>query len=250
MKHFLKQGLCIGLAAALLSGCARSAKEESSAADIPEPSSAPVVSVSSQEASQREIPPELLAWVEGSGWDIPPEMFAQHSMPAADSIAPDYPAEYLIETQFHRHERQQGNSCGGYASAYLLRTLGVDVSGQEVYDRLDYKITAGLVLPQGILNYLDAAGYPATLYQGNLEQLKTRLHETGHPIVVLVGSGMEYQHYIALVGYDEKQLYFFDSNQPENPDAIYNSVLSNAEFASLWENIIPGFERIYIVAEG
>lgn len=242
MNRLTKGFFTLCIAAAFFVGCTARTAELSSSVEPPS---------SSSEASNsgRVIPPHLLEWAKNSDLGLSPELIARHSLPVADSIQEDFPKSYFIESEYHLHERQQGNSCSGHASAYLLRTLGMNLSGQTVYDSLDFKVADGLVLPQGILDYLDATGYPATLYQGNLKQLKARLSGGETPLIVLVGSSMEYQHYIVLLGYDQKNLYFFDSNKPENLDAAYNSVLNEKEFAKLWENIIPGFERIYIALD-
>ena len=241
MKIYLFKLYAICLTLLALGGCSFFEKEHPA-----EETSAPEQSTSSQQVEATNFPPQLLKWVANSGWDIPEEMLAAHTMPVADDIEAIYPEIFMLETENHRYELQNGNSCGGYAAAYLLRALGNDISGQEAYDSMGYKITHGLVLPQGILDYLANSGNPAVLYQGGLEQLKTRLSTQGSPIIVLVGSGTQYQHYITLLGYDENNMYFFDSAKPESSGTIYNSVISNEDFMPLWQNIIPGFERIYI----
>ena len=104
------------------------------------------------------------------------------------------------------------------------------------------------VLPEGILEYFERPPYQIHIYTGTFKTLKTQLTK-GVPIIVLVGVGLDWQHYMTLVGYDDSlnEVYFFDSlkDHDENGNALGNRTLSSDYFLDMWDNKIPTFNHLY-----
>jgi len=164
------------------------------------------------------------------------------SLPKTDHIKAEYPNEFLVK-QTSYFEKQGKSECGGYSSAYVLRCLGEDIAGKDNYQQLGYKFTNGYVMPQALLDTFHNYGYIVKLYRGDIAELKTRLSK-GAPIIVLLGHGKSWQHYVTVVGYDENDIYLYDSNKDTNNSKGYNRIMSNTEFISQWKNKIPLFEKI------
>ena len=135
--------------------------------------------------------------------------------PSNDSIssATHKKFEVSIYTNF---ELQGKNQCAAYSTAFVLRNSGKQASGLEVYVKIPFKIPiSGYVLPKGVISYLQSQGLKPKIYKGNLVSLKARLVKGNAPIIVLVGNGLYWQHYMTLVGFDDEksELYFVDSNK-------------------------------------
>ncbi|GEM_PF-661872 len=178
----------------------------------------------------------------GNAWGLTPSVLLKQSLPQKDTIAANFPDSYLIETSNY-FEPQGTNQCGGFASAFVMRHFGQDCSGEDVYNRLDAKLSSGYVLPQAILDYFDDAHYQIALYQSDLTRLKTRVAQ-GDPVIILMGQGGSWQHYAVVVGYDEENIYLFDAlKQTVSDNAYYNRSMPTAYFEQLWNNGLPFFER-------
>lgn len=178
----------------------------------------------------------------GNSWGLTPSIILKQSLPQSDTITPDFPENYMIQTP-NFFEQQGTNQCGGFSSAFVMRHFGQDCSGEDVYNQLDYKLSSGYVLPQAILDYFSNKQYQITLYQSNLAQLKTRVAQ-GDPIIILMGQGGSWQHYAVVVGYDEENIYLFDSlKQTTENNPHYNRSMTSAYFEQLWNNGLPYFER-------
>lgn len=151
-------------------------------------------------------------------------------------------------------ERQGKSQCAAFSTAFVLRNLGQDLGGAEVYRDISYKIpVSGYVLPKGVITYLHSQGCRAAIYQEDLDSLKTRLVQGNKPLIVLVGNGLFWQHYMTLVGYDgeKKELYFFDSGREGNVNAALpgNRTMTEDYFQEWWSNGLPVFNHICITAE-
>ncbi len=182
----------------------------------------------------------LCALLELSPFDL-----LSQNLPTSDTIIANYETEYLTESTSD-FEKQGFNQCAGYSSAYLLRLRGEEITGKEAYQKMGRKFHNGYVLPIGISNLIADYGYGTTLMRGNLSQLKTRV-ASGSPVIALIGDGTSWQHYVTVVGYDQDQIYLYDSIYPNDSTSGYNRVMSNREFLSRWQNGIPLFEQVYLV---
>lgn len=193
------------------------------------------------------IPATLL--FAGNLWGLTPSVLLRQSLPQKDTIAVDFPDYYLIETPNY-FEQQGINQCGGFASAFVMRHFGQDYLGKDVYGRLGAKLSSGYVLPQAILDYFNGEQYQIALYQSDLPRLKTRVAQ-GDPIMILMGQGGSWQHYAVVVGYDEENIYLFDSlKQTVSDNAYYNRSMPTTYFEQLWNNGLPLFERACFAIKG
>ena len=94
-------------------------------------------------------------------------------------------------------EHQGKNQCAAYSTAFVLRNFGKQAKGIEVYANIPFKIPiSGYVLPKGIISYLQSQGLKPIIYKGDLSSLKARLVQGTAPIIVLVGNGLFWQHYM------------------------------------------------------
>ena len=172
------------------------------------------------------------------------DIYAQ-TLPKSDTIEIEYSDTYFVEAKSY-FEKQERGQCAGFSSAYVLRILGEEISGNENYERLGHKFANGYVMPQALLDIFKEYDYSAEILRGDLEQLKTRLNQ-GNPIIVLIGHFVSWQHYVTVIGYDEDNIYLYDSNMDIDNSNGYNRTMTNAEFVSQWENEIPLFEQIYFI---
>ena len=149
-------------------------------------------------------------------------------------------------------ELQGKNQCAAYSTAFVLRNSGKQAKGIAVYDEIPYKIPiSGYVLPKGVITYLHSQGLKPMIYKGDLSSLKARLVQGNAPIIVLVGNGLFWQHYMTLVGFDDdkSELYFVDSNKEndENVELQGNRTMTNDYFLKWWSNGLPVFNHVYIM---
>lgn len=73
-----------------------------------------------------------------------------------------------------------------------------------MYAKIPFKIPIlGYVLPKGVISYLHSQGLKPMIYKGDLSSLKARLVQGTAPVIVLVGNGLFWQHYMTLVGFDD-----------------------------------------------
>jgi len=153
-----------------------------------------------------------------------------------------------INTDF---ELQGKNQCAAYSTAFVLRNSGIEAKGLEVYAKIPFKIPiSGYVLPKGVISYLQSQRLKPMIYKGDLSTLKGSLVHGTTPIIVLVGNGLFWQHYMTLVGYDDDkdELYFVDSNKlnDENEDFPGNRTMESDYFLKWWSNGLPIFNHVYI----
>ena len=170
--------------------------------------------------------------------------------PNSDSIssATQKKFDVPIYTDF---ELQGKNQCAAYSTAFVLRNSGKQAKGIEVYAKIPFKIPiSGYVLPKGVISYLQSQGLKPMIYKGSLSSLKARLVQGRSPIIVLVGNGLFWQHYMTLVGFDDdkSELYFVDTNKvnDENAELPGNRTMTNDYFLKWWSNGLPVFNHVYI----
>lgn len=186
---------------------------------------------------------QLFLTVGGAGISVL-DIYAQ-SLPKNDTKEIKYSDTYFVDSKSY-FEKQKRGQCAGFSSAYVLRALGEEISGSKNYEGLDHKFSNGYVMPQALIEIFEEYGHEVGMFRGDLEQLKTRLNQ-GKPIIVLIGHFISWQHYVTVVGYDEDNIFLYDSNMDTDNSRGYNRTMSNAEFVSQWENEIPLFEKIYFV---
>jgi len=172
--------------------------------------------------------------------------------PIRDSIS--FASQKRFDVPIYTSFELQGkNKCAAYATAFVLRNSGEQAKGIEVYAKIPFKIPiSGYVLPKGIISYLQSQGLKPMIFKGDMSSLKARLVQETAPVIVLVGNGLFWQHYMTLVGFDDdkSELYFVDSNKgnDENAELPGNRTMTNDYFLKWWSNGLPVFNHVYITA--
>ena len=151
-------------------------------------------------------------------------------------------------------ESQGKNQCAAYSTAFIIRNSGKPAKGSDVYAAIPFKIPlSGYVLPKGIMSYLQSQGLEPILYKGDLSSLEARLVQGKTPIIVLVGNGLYWQHYMTFVGFDDdkSELYFVDSNMEKDKNAELpgNRTMTKDYFLKWWSNGLPVFNHVYITVK-
>jgi len=169
---------------------------------------------------------------------------SSHDISSANQKKFDVP----INTDF---ELQGKNQCAAYSTAFVLRDSGIQAKGIEVYAKIPFKVPiSGYVLPKGVISYLQSQGLNPMIYKGDMSSLKASLVHGASPIIVLVGNGLFWQHYMTLVGFDDDkgELYFVDSNKAndENGELPGNRTMISDYFIKWWSNGLPIFNHVYI----
>ena len=170
------------------------------------------------------------------------------SPPKDDIDVFDYPPEFFCKTEENHIDYQIDGKCAAYATAYLLRHLGENASGEELFS--EFKRPFGFVSAKSVTNVLAQHGYRAKACHGNVDTLKQRLTE-GNPIIVFIKIPSD-THYAVVVGYDEKNIYIADSfsdnaNTSGSQNNQYNRVRKKKEFETAGKTETPLPDNIYIV---
>ena len=177
-------------------------------------------------------------------------IYALSPLPSEDSISLVNNKEFYLPV-YNDFELQTGNECAAYTAAFILRNLGKESTGADIYAEIPYKDPImGYVSTKGLISYLQTQGLTPMIYKGDLSTLEARLVEESSPIIVLIGEGTNWQHYMTLVGFDEdeNELYFFDSSEgnDKNAELPGNRTMEKDDFLNLWNNGLPIFNHVYI----
>lgn len=147
------------------------------------------------------------------------------------------PKQYMITSENYI-DYQQHYECSGYASAYVLRSLGEDADGLELYNDISNKNYDGTVPPETLVEYLVEKGYSVKLCSGTMTQMKHEISKDTPVIAfVRVSPKENYYHYLPIVGFDKENIYAADSLQyMENANnEYYNRMIGNSDFDMMWE---------------
>ena len=171
--------------------------------------------------------------------------FLAYISPPRDEVESfHYPPEFFCANEGNRIDYQTNGKCAAYADSYLLRHVGEDVDGKELFSEL--KRPLGFVSANSITDVFEQYGYQAKACHGSIDTLKQRLTE-GNPIIVFIRIPGD-THYAVVVGYDEQYIYLADSlaENANVSDAQYNRVLTTDEFEAVWKTgtLLP--DNIYI----
>lgn len=175
------------------------------------------------------------------------------ALPKKDRIVCDeLPKEKFVYAEDNYYAYQSGSDCSGYATAYVLRNIGKEAEGAELYK--EFNTVFGHVALHNIVDRLKDYGVKAYAYHGDIETLKCRLNQ-GKPVIALVTIKLNSPnglHYIAVVGYDEEYIYIADSSRPytnTRDKQQYNRKLSYERFEEIWDTSIYPTNNVYIVIE-
>ncbi|OIB00908.1 hypothetical protein AK95_00390 [Paenibacillus sp. LC231] len=159
------------------------------------------------------------------------------------------PESYLIRTS-NRMDIQPHYECAAYSSAYVLRHLGIEETGNELYKQYPRKLADGTVTPKGILIFFKRRGYDASFYRGNLQTLKKQVSQ-GVPVIafIRVFPKQRYLHFVPVIGFDQEYLYLADSLEHtiNCEDSSYNRKIRKRDFEALWNTWAPFCKKSYIV---
>lgn len=171
--------------------------------------------------------------------------FLLYVSPPKDDVGDfDYPSEFFCKTEENRIDFQTDGKCAAYASAYLLRFFGENVSGEELAPEIGRIF--GFVPARKIAEVLNRRGYRAKACRGSVDTLKRRLTE-GNPIIVFIRIPRD-THYAVVVGYDERNIYLADSlsENANASDERYNRALTTEGFETVWKTGLLA-DNIYII---
>lgn len=150
-------------------------------------------------------------------------------------VAESLPEEYMISEKIRIYSQKETPRCMAYATAMVIRYLGDDISGDEVYYEINQKGDNGGANIEATVEWINKQGkYNAQLYMGTLEDLKTSLNK-GIPVIVS-GSpapGSNASHAFLVTGYDKEYVYIADSANLETND-YYNRKVTYEGFKSMW----------------
>lgn len=156
------------------------------------------------------------------------------------------PKEYFIDTAADPIEQQEDGQCSAYAAAYVMRYLGDDIHGYDLY--LDIDTDFGEDTPANVVKLFKEYEYQAKAYHGDLNTMKERLSE-GTPLIIYLRERND-THYAVITGYDEEHLYLADSiteyANADNPS--YNRIIDKDEFLNMWKTGFWICDNVYITA--
>lgn len=144
-------------------------------------------------------------------------------------------------------EKQGKVECSGFSSAYVYRHFGKEVTGQQLYQEMPCKTPKGLVFCRGIVRLAKKYGLRARFHIGNLTAMKNAVAK-GVPVIAMVRTRIHSRalHFIAVVGYDDKNIYVVDSvaSSRNATNEHYNRILPIDEFKKLWNTSLL-FQPLY-----
>jgi len=160
------------------------------------------------------------------------------------------PKTFFIDSN-NRIDIQPNNyECAAFSSAYVLRNLGVEAEGAELYKTYPCKLYNGTVSPKGITKFFEKQGYNTVFYKGDINTLKKQI-SYGVPVIafIKVFPSKSYLHFVPIVGYDEEYLYLADSLKCTINCNMksYNRKITIKDFKDVWRTGIPFYENTYIV---
>ena len=146
------------------------------------------------------------------------------------------PSEYMITTE-NEIQKQYRYECGAYSTAYVLRSLGVDVDSKEFYEQAEPKSKEGAVTYEAMQAGAERYGYKLESGMISLAALKYEVSK-GVPVIVgiEIAPGNSLPHFLPIVGYDEDYIYAAESvgiYANEKSDH-YNRKIKTDTFKELW----------------
>ena len=159
----------------------------------------------------------------------------------------------LVKNKGVSFEYQEKQKCAGYSAAYVLRCLGIDAKGADIYNEIENKTEEGFVNPTDLKKVFENRNIKSEVKNNqSLDDLKKDL-DKNVPIIVLAKSNptSTYNHYITVVGYTKTHIYFFDSLKSEATtldNSRYNRYVSNEDFLKMWD-ISSEYKNTYILVE-
>lgn len=164
-----------------------------------------------------------------------------------------YPPAHIIKSE-NVIDIQKNFECSGYSTAYLMRHLGMQVKGEDLYKIMPNKMKNGCVYPKGVVRLLKQQGLKAILRIGTIAELKKEVSKD-IPVIVFIKVHKEqsYLHFVPVIGYDEEYFYIAESLKElvNVEDMSCNCRVSISEFKELWNTRdwkMPFYKNAYITA--
>ena len=165
-----------------------------------------------------------------------------------------YKKEYMIKNK-NRMDFQKSSECSGFSFAYILRSVGREADGNDMYAQMPGKFKNGAVMPKNLKKLVQMYGFKVTYVKGSLESLKAELCE-GNRVIVLIKTRADraWLHYVPIVGYDEDNVFIAESLEylVNCQETYYNRSLANREFFKLWDTrmpYMPLYKNTYLIIE-
>lgn len=161
---------------------------------------------------------------------------------ALSLTASDLPEQAMIPYSSSLNFRQGYNDCGPFSAKAMINAVrGQNIPVKELKSKMKWRLKNNYSLPPGLEGLLKKYSIKIkTIKLGRLSdeqkivELKRELC-AGKPIILLIGVG-KYQHYITLLGYDQKGFIIYDSLLKASPqNKIYTVDLNGA---------LPGNNRL------
>ncbi|MFW6269863.1 MAG: C39 family peptidase [Bacillota bacterium] len=171
--------------------------------------------------------------------------------PVKNSIFKNITGSHYILHEFPVLLPQENNMCAGYSVAYALNYYGIDIGGKDSYLDMKFNLPYNMGIPPSrLIKYLNKMGIKTSIYKGDITNIVSHVAQND-PVIVLVGEGWKWQHYMVLVGYnlEKKELYFYDPERSLTPlNRLYsgNRKISIDQFKKMWANKVPLYNHIYI----
>ena len=147
------------------------------------------------------------------------------------------PSEYMITTE-NEIQKQYRYECGAYSTAYVLRSLGVDVDSKEFYEQAEPKSKEGAVPYEAMQAGAERYGYKLESGMISLAALKYEVSK-GVPVIVgiEIAPGNSLPHFLPIVGYDDEYIYAAESvgRYANEKGDHYNRKIKINVFKELWK---------------
>ena len=165
-----------------------------------------------------------------------------------------YKKEYMIKNK-NRMDFQKSSECSGFSFAYILRSVGREADGNDMYAQMPGKFKNGAVMPKNLKKLVQMYGFKVTYVKGSLESLNAELCE-GNRVIVLIKTRADraWLHYVPIVGYDEDNVFIAESLEylVNCQETYYNRSLAHREFLKLWDTrmpYMPLYKNTYLIIE-
>lgn len=127
---------------------------------------------------------------------------------------PNHPDFYEI-SNFIYLQQPDAISCGPTSCAMIVNWHGIKSSIEDCKQKTHTKWfvyknkEVGMTLPDYIAVCLEKYGIDTELQSGNIHKLKKYVSEN-KPVIVLLRSGIQYWHYVVVIGYDQNNIIIAD----------------------------------------
>ena len=148
----------------------------------------------------------------------------------------NYPINYLNMSDEIFFFQSLGN-CAPYSVMGVINILrGEKVNPEALARETGWRMKGNLTFPQGLINllrryYVNISEYSLRSYTENekIIWLKNKV-DNGHPVILLV-KVEAMQHYLTVIGYDEKGFMIYDSAQKRHDEYPGRTIVDKEDYA-------------------